>query len=109
MMNLEEFQEMTLSLSTAMMNDPLLALCNAVAWLDPLVDEALHQVFAEETVGAYYGDFDDWTNISTAWDISRNCFPDVYVETTIGLRSGTHEHTLAEEICDGINRHLVGP
>jgi hypothetical protein len=103
-MNLAELNELTTCLSAATLADPFLALCSVTAWLDPL--SAPYESFIEEA--AYGGESDDWTDIGVAWEIARTCFPEVYAETTLALRGETDERQLAQQVCDGINRHFVG-
>ncbi len=90
-------------LSAATLADPFLALCSAVAWLDPLalLDEPLIEP-------DYYAGGDEWVNIGAAWDISRGCFPAVYAETTQAIRMESSSQRLADQVCTTINRHLVG-
>src|SRR5574341_1337170 len=101
-MKLDEIREIMTLLSDASLSDPFLALCNALAWLDPLVDQ--DALFDPDDYGAY----DDWSNIGAAWEIAQRCFPEVYAETTLALRSGMNEQPLADQVCEGINRHIVG-
>ena len=105
-MKLNEFQEANAFLSAATLADPFLALCSVTAWLDPLAkdrDDLIEQGFHNwDDIG------DDWTNIGFAWDISRNCFPEVYVETTLALRHIPDSRRLAEQVCTAINGHLIG-
>lgn len=103
-MNLSDLHELTTCLSAATLANPFLALCSVTAWLDPL--SAPHESFIEE---GYYGDGgDDWTNIGVAWEMARTCFPAVYAETSLALRSETDEKHLADQVCTAINKHLVG-
>ena len=103
-MKLYEIREFSQILSAATLADPFLALCSVTAWLDPL--SAPFESFIDE---AYYGDGgDDWSTIGVAWEVARSCFPEVYAETTPALRTATDERRLADQLCTGINSHLVG-
>ncbi|MBZ0304427.1 MAG: hypothetical protein K8I82_00025, partial [Anaerolineae bacterium] len=103
-MNFNDLQSTLAVLSHATLSDPMLALCNAIAWLDPLItsDEALTDIFypLEEP--------NEWINIAIAWEVSRRCFPAVYAATTLELRNMPNGEQLAEQVCQGINQHLVG-
>lgn len=104
-MNLSDLQNALDQLSTAMLADPLLSLCNAIAWLDPLITNP--HLFSED-LNPYDGNFDHWTNIGVAWETARACFLDVYAETTLNIRSQQQtEIQIAEQVCIGINRHLI--
>lgn len=99
----QDFHAAITFLSAATLADPFLALCSAVAWLDPLalLDEPLIEP-------DYYAGGDEWVNIGAAWDISRGCFPAVYAEATQAIRTESSSQRLADQVCTAINRHLVG-
>lgn len=105
-MNLSDLQEAIALLSTATLSDPLLALCSSLAWLDPLVIQ--EDLFADDEAYVYADTRDDWINIALAWEMTRLCFPTVYAETTLALRSEVRSEQLADQVCQGINRHILG-
>jgi hypothetical protein len=105
-MKLSDLQDVIALLSAATLADPLLTLCSSLAWLDPLVIQA--DTFMDEFEYPYADTSDPWMSIALGWDISRRCFPAVYANTTLALRSGTPEPQISDLLCEGINQHLVG-
>ncbi|GIK64320.1 MAG: hypothetical protein BroJett018_21140 [Chloroflexota bacterium] len=105
-MNLSDLQEAVALLSAATLADPLLALCSSLAWLDPLV--AQEDLFADDETYLYADTRDDWINIALAWEMTRQCFPTVYAETTLALRHEINGEQLADQVCQGINRQILG-
>jgi hypothetical protein len=92
-------------LSAAMLRDPVLALANVVAWLNPLhfhqsglVDDDIH-----------YGAGAEDEFLNEALSICRHCFPEVYTQASQLIWQGADYDTLDRQICAGINRHLVAP
>ncbi len=105
-MKLSDLQDAIALLSTATLADPLLALCSSLAWLDPLIIQ--EDTFMDAFEYPYMDTSDPWMSIAYGWDISRRCFPAVYADTTLALRSGTPEPQISDLLCEGINQHLVG-
>src|SRR5690606_9448788 len=63
-------------LAASMLDDPLLALANAVCWLDPLWE------FADDDV------YDEGDGVGMALCITRSAFPDIYAGAVERIRSG---------------------
>lgn len=82
-------------LAAAMLDDPLLALANAVAWLDPLWEMSDDDVYEE-------GD-----GVGMALCITRSAFPDIYAGAVERIRSGASEKELDSFICGEISQRGI--
>ncbi len=82
-------------LAAALLDDPLLALANAVAWLDPLWETSDDDVYNE-------GD-----GVGMALCITRSAFPDIYAGAVERIRSGASEKELDSFICAGISQRGI--
>jgi hypothetical protein len=78
-------------LAAAMLDDPLLALANAVAWLDPLWEMSDDDVY------------DEGDGVGMALCITRSAFPDIYAGAVERIRSGASEKELDSFICGAIS------
>jgi len=83
-------------LASAMLDDPLLALANAVAWLDPLWETSADDDVYEEGDG-----------VGMALCITRSAFPDIYAGAVERIRSGTSEKELDSFICGEISQRGI--
>ena len=81
-------------LAAAVLDDPLLALANAVVWLDPL-----WQTRDDE--------YDEEDGLGMALGITRSVFPDIYVDVVERLRSGASEKELYHFICGEISQRGI--
>jgi len=79
-------------LAVAMLDDPLLALANAVVWLDPLWKTSDDDVY------------DEGDGVGLALCITRSAFPDIYAGAVERIRSGAAEKELDSFICGAISR-----
>jgi len=79
-------------LAAAMLEDPLLALANAVAWLDPLWETSDDDVY------------DEGDGVGMALCITRSAFPDIYAGAVERIRSGATEKELDSFICGEIGK-----
>lgn len=79
-------------LNQAMHNDPLLCLAHSVAWLDPLWR-------------GYNDDFeyDEDGILSAALVVTRQSFPDLYVDAVDKIRQGASYAAVDQLICEGIS------
>ncbi|MBZ0297479.1 MAG: hypothetical protein K8L99_33285 [Anaerolineae bacterium] len=82
-------------LATAMLDDPLLTLANAVCWLDPLWETSEDDVYEE-------GD-----GVGLALCITRSAFPDIYAGAVERIRSGAAEKELDSFICGAISQRGI--
>lgn len=82
-------------LAAAMLDDPLLALANAVSWLDPLWE------FADDDV------YDEGDGVGLALCITRSAFPDIYAGAVERIRSGSSENELDSFICREISQRGI--
>lgn len=82
-------------LAAAMLDDPLLALANAVVWLDPLW---------ETNEGNLY---DEGDGIGLALCITRSAFPDIYAGAVECIRFGATERELDSFICGAISQRGI--
>ncbi len=82
-------------LAAAMLDDPLLALANAVCWLDPLWE------FADDDV------YEEGDNVGMALCITRSAFPDIYAGAVERIRSGAAEKELDSFICGEISNRGI--
>ncbi len=79
-------------LNQAMQNDSLLCLAHAVCWLDPL-----WRGYDED----FYDDPDGF--LSAALVVTRQSFPDLYVDAIDKLRQGATCVVVDQLICEGIS------
>jgi hypothetical protein len=82
-------------LATVMLDDPLLCLANAVAWLDPLWESSDDDVYEE-------GD-----GVGMALSITRSAFPDIYAGAVQRIRSGASDIDLDRFICGAISQRGI--
>ena len=82
-------------LAAAMLDDPLLTLANAVAWLDPLWETSDDDVY------------DEGDGVGLALCITRSAFPDIYAGAVERIRSGESEKELDSFICGEISRRGI--
>ena len=82
-------------LATAMLDDPLLALANAVAWLDPLWETSDDDLY------------DEGDGVGMALCITRSAFPDIYAGAVERIRSGASEKELDSFICGAISQRGI--
>jgi len=82
-------------LAAAMLDDPLLALANAVAWLDPLWETSDDDVY------------DEGDGLGLALCITRSAFPDIYAGAVERIRSGAAEKELDSFICGEISQRGI--
>ncbi len=82
-------------LAAAMLDDPLLALANAVAWLDPLWETSDDDVY------------DEGDGVGMALCITRSAFPDIYAGAVERIRSGASEKELDSFICGAISQRGI--
>lgn len=82
-------------LAAAMLDDPLLALANAVAWLDPLWETSDEEVY------------DEGDDVGLALCITRSAFPDIYAGAVERIRSGASEKELDSFICGAISQRGI--
>jgi len=82
-------------LAAAMLDDPLLALANAVAWLDPLWETSDDDLY------------DEGDGVGLALCITRSAFPDIYAGAVERIRSGASEKELDSFICGEISRRGI--
>ncbi len=83
-------------LAVAMLDDPLLALANAVAWLDPLWETSEDDDVYEEGDG-----------VGLALCVTRSAFPDIYAGAVERIRSGATERELDSFICGEISQRGI--
>jgi hypothetical protein len=83
-------------LAAAMLDDPLLALANAVAWLDPLWETSEDDDVYEEGDG-----------VGMALCITRSAFPDIYASAVERIRSGATYTELDNLICGEISKRGI--
>lgn len=83
-------------LAAAMLDDPLLALANAVAWLDPLWETSEDEDVYEEGDG-----------VGMALCITRSAFPDIYASAVERIRSGATYSELDNLICGEISKRGI--
>jgi hypothetical protein len=83
-------------LAAAMLDDPLLALANAVAWLDPLWETSEDDDVYEEGDG-----------VGMALCITRSAFPDIYASAVERIRSGATYSELDNLICGEISKRGI--
>jgi hypothetical protein len=83
-------------LAAAMLDDPLLALANAVAWLDPLWETSEDDDVYEEGDG-----------VGMALCITRSAFPDIYASAVERIRSGATYNELDNLICGEISKRGI--
>ena len=89
---MNELQEIYAYLNQAMQSDSLLCLAQAVTWLDPL-----WRGYDEE----FYDDPDGF--LSAALVVTRQSFPDLYVDAIDKLRQGATYVAVDKLICEGIS------
>ncbi len=82
-------------LAAAMLDDPLLALAKAVAWLDPLWETSDDDVY------------DEGDGVGMALCITRSAFPDIYAGAVERIRSGASEKELDTFICGEISQRGI--
>ncbi len=82
-------------LAAAMLDDPLLALANAVAWLDPLWETSDDDLY------------DEGDGVGLALCITRSAFPDIYAGAVERIRSGSSEKELDGFICGEIGKRGI--
>jgi hypothetical protein len=82
-------------LAAAMLDDPLLALANAVCWLDPLWETSDDDVY------------DEGDGVGLALCITRSAFPDIYAGAVERIRSGAAEKELDSFICGAISQRGI--
>src|SRR5690606_2463082 len=82
-------------LAAAMLDDPLLALANAVAWLDPLWETGDDDLY------------DEGDGVGMALCITRSAFPDIYAGAVERIRSGASEKELDTFICGAISQRGI--
>jgi hypothetical protein len=82
-------------LAAAMLDDPLLALANAVCWLDPLWETSDDDVY------------DEGDGVGLALCITRSAFPDIYAGAVERIRSGASEKGLDSFICGAISHQGI--
>jgi hypothetical protein len=82
-------------LAAAMLDDPLLALANAVCWLDPLWETSDDDLY------------DEGDNVGMALCITRSAFPDIYAGAVERIRSGASEKELDAFICGEISKRGI--
>ncbi len=83
-------------LAAVMLDDPLLALANAVAWLDPLWETSEDDDVYEEGDG-----------VGMALCITRSAFPDIYASAVERIRSGATYSELDNLICGEISKRGI--
>jgi len=83
-------------LAAAMLDDPLLALANAVTWLDPLWETSEDDDVYEEGDG-----------VGMALCITRSAFPDIYASAVERIRSGATYSELDNLICGEISKQGI--
>jgi hypothetical protein len=83
-------------LVATMLDDPLLALANAVAWLDPLWETSEDDDVYEEGDG-----------VGMALCITRSAFPDIYASAVERIRSGATYSELDTLICGEISKRGI--
>jgi hypothetical protein len=82
-------------LAAAMLDDSLLCLANAVAWLDPLWEMSDDDVY------------DEGDGVGMALCITRSAFPDIYAGAVERIRSGASEKELDTFICGEISQRGI--
>jgi hypothetical protein len=82
-------------LAAAMLDDPLLALANAVCWFDPLWESNDEDVY------------DEGDSVGMALCITRSAFPDIYAGAVERIHSGTSEKELDTFICGAISQRGI--
>jgi hypothetical protein len=82
-------------LAVAMLDDPLLALANAVVWLDPLWETGDDDLY------------DEGDSLGLALCITRSAFPDIYAGAVERIRSGASEKELDNFICGEISKRGI--
>jgi hypothetical protein len=82
-------------LAAALLDDPLLALANAVCWLDPLWEFADDDVYEEDD------------GVGLALCITRGAFPDIYAGAVERIRSGASYNDLDSFICGAISQRGI--
>lgn len=92
---MNELQDTFGLLAAALLDDPLLALANAVAWLDPLWETSDDDVY------------DDGDGVGLALCITRSAFPDIYAGAVECIRSGASEKELDSFICGEISQRGI--
>jgi len=90
---MNDLQQLYGYVNHAMQNDALLCLAQAVCWLDPL-----WRGYDED----FYHDPDGI--LSAALVVTRQSFPDLYVDAVDKLRQGASYASIDQLICDGISK-----
>jgi hypothetical protein len=81
--------------------DPVLRLAYCVAWLDPMRVEPDDTLEDYDMAEAYYEG--QGSDLEAALHITRDCFPDLYVEAVGNLREGQSEKRVEDTIRTGIS------
>ena len=89
---MSELLEYYAQLANALVEDPLLALANAVAWLDPFWNMPKDY------------EYEEGNDVDLALYITRDVFPGIYAEAIEQIRSGVTYAELECFICTQINR-----
>ena len=82
-------------LANAMLDDPLLTLANAVAWLDPL------WTTAEDF------EYEEGDDVGMALYVTRSAFPEIYAGAVERLHAGATYAQLDTYICKEINKYGI--
>jgi hypothetical protein len=82
-------------LANAMLDDPLMALANAVVWLDPLWD-------SDDANFAEHGDM-----IGVAMEATRIGFPETYIEVVGEYRAGADEEDIEAIVCRALDKRDI--
>lgn len=93
-MNATEYLDALSVLRTAALDNPVLRLAHAVAWLDPVCVQS--DVYPDE-------DYDEDNDLQAGLYITRHCFPAIYVEAVAALHAGHSESQVEQRIRDGIS------
>jgi hypothetical protein len=98
-MNTSDYLTLFDTLTTSMLDDPILNLAYLVAWLDPLRIDS--QVDDYDLAEDYY--YADQNNLEAALHITRDCFPELYADAIIGLNNNESNKQVEQAILDGIS------
>ncbi|MAU12429.1 MAG: hypothetical protein CL607_21575 [Anaerolineaceae bacterium] len=100
-MNITDFHSLYQLLTAAALDDPVLRLAYTVTWLDPLRVEQEGTLEDYDMAEDYYDG--QGNDLEAALHITRDCFPDLYVEAVDNLRDGQSEEQVEEQIREGIS------
>ena len=93
-MNATDYLDALSVLRTASLDDPLLRLAHAVAWLDPVC--VYSDTYPDED------EYADENDLQAGLLITRHCFPAIYTDAVMSLHTGHSEKQVEQTLRDGI-------